>query len=211
MTTVPDTTPGADPQVDTLDLATTLWEFVMTGSDTDFTIPNLGPNILPGLVDPASTPDQDRLTFNVFGLRLGMNPSFDYDEFDLVDRATEATQIAWNSATFLDFPEELWTSVPGGVDRDAIRALTPGRPNPFTGETVFQLNLGAKEGRFDLEVFNIAGRRVRTLMQGQRASGEMTVSWDGMDASGRRVPAGSYFLRLSDGERVHATKVVKTR
>lgn len=211
VTTVPDTTPGADPQIDTLDLATTLWEFVMIGSDTDFTIPNLGPNVLPGLIDPAVTPDQDRLTFNIFGLGLGINPSFDFNEFDLVDRALDATQIAWNSATFLSFPSELWTSVPGGRDRDAIRVLSGARPNPFRGETVLLLNLGAKEGRFDLEVFNIAGRRVRTLLSGASGSGEMTVTWDGMDASGRRVPAGSYFLRLSDGERVYSTKVVKTR
>ena len=46
-----------------------------------------------------------------------------------------------------------------------------------------------------LEVFNVAGRRVATLVQGGRAAGEHEVAWDGTTASGH-APRGVYFARL---------------
>ncbi|HMB71467.1 MAG TPA: FlgD immunoglobulin-like domain containing protein, partial [bacterium] len=52
-----------------------------------------------------------------------------------------------------------------------------------------------------LTVHDAAGRRVRTLVDGPRTAGAGTADWDGRDASGRRVTAGIYFVRLeTDGE-----------
>ena len=61
-----------------------------------------------------------------------------------------------------------------------------------------------RPGRVSLELFDVNGRRIRTLLQGDRvAAGSHRARWDGCDASGRSVSPGIYFAKLvaPDGER----------
>jgi len=67
--------------------------------------------------------------------------------------------------------------------------------NPFSSETQVELRLPARGG-IDLSVFDVRGRWLRNLAHGLREAGEYTVAWDGRTATGRDVPAGTYFLRL---------------
>ncbi|NUO79739.1 T9SS type A sorting domain-containing protein, partial [candidate division KSB1 bacterium] len=50
--------------------------------------------------------------------------------------------------------------------------------------------------RATLAVYNILGRRVRTLVDGVQAAGEQRVTWDGRDDEGAAVTSGIYFYRL---------------
>jgi hypothetical protein len=206
--TIADTNPGADPG-DTLDIPTVLWEFVMNGSATSFTVPSIGPNIPPGLVDPASTPDQDRLDWTITGAALELAPSFSYNDWDLIDRARQGTHLAWNTQTFIPFGSSLWTGVPIGGERFGGATLGEAEPNPFRDATSIDLAMpdGAAPAR--LAVFDAAGRRVRVLLDGAVVSGRAEVSWDGRDDAGRRVAAGSYFLRLDAGGRTVSRKVTR--
>ncbi len=68
-------------------------------------------------------------------------------------------------------------------------------PNPATSSAAFAWDAGGAS-RVDLAVFDVAGRRVRTLVHGRADLGEHTTSWDGRDAHGRRVASGVYFVRL---------------
>jgi hypothetical protein len=80
----------------------------------------------------------------------------------------------------------------------AAFALHPNRPNPFRGSTTLGFDLPtATEVR--LEVFDLAGRRVRTLARGGRAAGSHVVEWDRRDEAGRLVPGGVYLYRLQAG------------
>jgi outer membrane protein assembly factor BamB len=55
-----------------------------------------------------------------------------------------------------------------------------------------------------LEIYDVAGRHVRTLLDAPLAAGEHRVAWDGRDARGREVGAGIYFVRLeAEGVRRH--------
>ena len=56
-----------------------------------------------------------------------------------------------------------------------------------------------------LEVFNVLGQHIATLVDGQQSSGSHTARWDGTDAAGQAVAAGVYLYRLS-GEGVQATR-----
>ena len=47
-----------------------------------------------------------------------------------------------------------------------------------------------------LSVVDIAGRTVKSLVEGERSAGEHSVVWDGYDAAGEPAPAGIYFYRL---------------
>ncbi len=90
------------------------------------------------------------------------------------------------------------TSAPGSpseLPRTGL-ALHPNRPNPFNPSTVIGYEVPAGGARVRLEVFDIRGRLVRTLVDERQAAGPRQVLWDGADGSGRRVPSGVYFSVL---------------
>jgi flagellar hook assembly protein FlgD len=68
-------------------------------------------------------------------------------------------------------------------------------PNPFNPSTelVFKLPY---DGHATLEVFNIVGQRVATLVDEQMSAGEHRVIWNAQSDNGQRVPSGMYFYRL---------------
>ncbi len=68
-------------------------------------------------------------------------------------------------------------------------------PNPFRGSTSLRLAL-SREGKAKVAVYDLVGRRIRTLVDGVQPAGERTISWDGRDDGGRSVPAGLYLLRF---------------
>jgi len=88
--------------------------------------------------------------------------------------------------------------------------LLPNRPNPFNPATELRYRL-AREGHVTLTVFDLSGRRVRTLVDGVQTAGAHVATWDGRDATGRLVPAGVYFgrLRTDDAERVQRLVLLK--
>jgi subtilisin family serine protease len=69
-------------------------------------------------------------------------------------------------------------------------------PNPFTRGTSIRFALPAP-GPAALRVYDAGGRLVRTVFDGPCSPGKHAATWDGRDASGRLVPAGVYFTRLS--------------
>jgi hypothetical protein len=72
-------------------------------------------------------------------------------------------------------------------------------PNPSGGEPVLRFTLPAP-ARVEIEIFDLAGRRVRTLPGADLASGSHVMIWDGTDASGQPAAAGAYFARLRAGD-----------
>ena len=89
------------------------------------------------------------------------------------------------------------------IEIPLVTSLIGNFPNPFNPETniSFQLSVDSYQG-VRIEVFNIRGQRVRTLLDGSRAfeSGRHTVTWDGRDDGGVQVSSGVYFYRMQAGE-----------
>ena len=71
-------------------------------------------------------------------------------------------------------------------------------PNPFNPSTVIPYEIPTPT-HVRLEVFNLLGQRLATLVDGVRPAGAHTAQWDGTDAAGRAVGAGVYIYRLSGG------------
>jgi flagellar hook assembly protein FlgD len=68
-----------------------------------------------------------------------------------------------------------------------------------------------RAARAHIEVFDVAGRRVRRLDLGQLRAGPQVLLWDGRDDHGRNVAAGVYAIRMiSDAGNV-GTRVVLLR
>ncbi len=80
-------------------------------------------------------------------------------------------------------------------------------PNPFEKTTRFAYAVGGA-ARVDVGVYDLAGRRVRTLVRGLQAAGQYETSWDGRADDGARVRNGVYFLRASVGTDIRLARVV---
>jgi hypothetical protein len=70
------------------------------------------------------------------------------------------------------------------------------RNNPLvSGQATVDFGL-AQSDRVEVKVFDVSGRLVRTLADRQFAAGRHTVTWDGVDNTGRAVPRGVYFTQV---------------
>ena len=69
-------------------------------------------------------------------------------------------------------------------------------PNPFNPSTLIPYQLAATSP-VRLEVFNVLGQRVATLVDGQQGAGAYVARWDGTDAAGGAAASGVYFYRLT--------------
>jgi hypothetical protein len=86
--------------------------------------------------------------------------------------------------------------------------LEPAMPNPSRGPA--QLRFGtARQGVVTLELFDVAGRRVRSLIHGPLAPGSHLIAWDGRDDDSRAVRAGVYLARLVTPGRSFVVRVVR--
>jgi hypothetical protein len=74
-------------------------------------------------------------------------------------------------------------------------ALSPVFPNPFALTTRLRFRIPG-EGRVRITVYDVAGRRVRSVVDERLPSGDHEVVWDGRDGSGRAVGSGVYFSVL---------------
>ncbi len=80
----------------------------------------------------------------------------------------------------------------------ARTALHDAVPNPFNPTTKISFELAAA-GRILLAVYDAAGRRITTLVDGHLGAGPHEAIWDGRDAAGRDVAAGVFLARLEFG------------
>ncbi len=85
-----------------------------------------------------------------------------------------------------------------GEDLPRTFALEQNYPNPFNPTTSIAYEVSVP-GRVTVAVYDVLGRRVRTLAQGPHEAGTYRVTWDGRDASGAPVASGVYLYRMTAG------------
>jgi|GEM_PF-3810420 len=89
-------------------------------------------------------------------------------------------------------------------------SLSQNYPNPFNPSTTIQY--GLPENAFvELEIFNVLGQTVRTLIREDKLAGYHSIVWDGFDNSGKVVSSGTYFYRLRAGEFTQMLRMVVTK
>jgi hypothetical protein len=85
-------------------------------------------------------------------------------------------------------------------DGDAIVpyafSLSQNYPNPFNPQTTIQFSIDRGQ-QVSLSVYNVLGRRVKTLVDRSLEAGNHEVVWDGFDDFGNSVASGIYFYRLN--------------
>ncbi len=89
-------------------------------------------------------------------------------------------------------------------------ALSPNYPNPFNPETRIRFALPAT-AHVSIVIFDIRGRKVRSLLDAVQNEGFRTVRWDGRDDFGRQVSSGTYLYYLKANNKVLTGKMIMSK
>ena len=86
-------------------------------------------------------------------------------------------------------------------------ALNGNYPNPFNPETTISYSL-QETGYVNLEIYNLKGQKIRTLVNSEEEAGVYNVVWDGTNDEGITVPSGIYFSKFATGDYSSTMKMV---
>jgi len=114
----------------------------------------------------------------------------------LCDSSSNPCCDSANSAAKSSTPEEL----PEGY------SLAQNYPNPFNPITNIRFNIPTAQ-HVTLEVINILGQRVKSLVDNEMPSGSHTIEWDATNDQGEKVTSGMYFYRLVAGDNIISKKM----
>jgi len=146
--------------------------------------------------------------------------SWTQETFDLTSYENTNIQIRFRFASDGYVTEEGWyvddinltsTGAQTGIDgEDEVPrtfALRQNVPNPFNPVTTIAYQLPA-DSHVKIDVYNIAGRLVTTLVDEKQEAGVKSVAWDGTNAAGEKVASGIYMYRMQAGDNVDRKMMV---
>jgi hypothetical protein len=151
--------------------------------------------------------------------KVGEKPAVQYDNGtfrsvffafpfeNLVDGANTKTELMYRVLNWLN------TGVEGNPAADAkptVFSLASNYPNPVRTSTTIKFGL-PKDSDVRIEVFNIAGQKVKTLASGKLNAGYHTVNWRGANENGQKVAAGVYLVRMVTPEFTGTRKMTVLR
>lgn len=91
--------------------------------------------------------------------------------------------------------------------RPVVTALHANYPNPFNPQTTLRFDI-ARAGQVSLEIYDLAGRRVITLVNEHLPAGAHQRQWEGRDELGRTLSSGVYYGRLATVEGAQMIKMI---
>lgn len=159
------------------------------------------------------------------GNQLSGSATLSWNPAELGDARYELREGSGDNGILLvaDMRNESSITVTGGneeqfytVSRTATGSLPSGfaldqnYPNPFNPSTQIGYNL-PQSGNVRLEIFNVLGQQVKTLLDNSVEAGHHVVTWDATDNSGRAVASGIYFYRLTSDGFVNRKKMLLLR
>ncbi|NIR62483.1 MAG: T9SS type A sorting domain-containing protein [candidate division Zixibacteria bacterium] len=135
------------------------------------------------------------------GATWEMQPSYTTRIFSGVDFIDHQTGwvVGWQGA-ILHTTSGGVTSIRNTPDRTApfnSFILHANYPNPFNLSTTIRLEMLKPIQQLRMDIYDILGRRIRTLFKGRLPVGMHEFSWDGTDSVGRTVSSGIYFYQVS--------------
>jgi hypothetical protein len=165
-------------------------------------------------VERLMLPDANGTTLNFSGgdiqnieLNFTLDPSWVVGECEIAAFVQNLDNKEILQATKVLVPE----LQPLGTDDDATlpleTRLVGNYPNPFNPSTTIQFSM-KEDGPARLEVFNLLGQRITTLVSGQLNAGNHTVIWNGLDSQGNETASGVYFYKLVTDDHASTRKMV---
>ncbi len=172
----------------------------------------------------------DRLWVN--DRNAGLLKIYEYDDADSLHLVWQTGGTMWdNGAWGLAYTGEevlmtgwqsdiLWhlnDNVPSvtAIEDEIIKSvhsfkLTQNYPNPFNPSTTINYSIPKTED-VTLEIYNLLGQKIVTLVDENQTAGKHTVQWNGLSRSGRQVSSGVYFYKLVSGEYSSVKKMMLLR
>lgn len=92
-----------------------------------------------------------------------------------------------------------------------VDKLYPNAPNPFNPRTMIRFDLAEPESSVSLIVYDLRGRRVRTLLHGVLEAGTHQILWDASDSHGASVASGTYYCVLVTPTEMHVARLSLVR
>lgn len=92
----------------------------------------------------------------------------------------------------------------------SLARLFQNYPNPFRDHTTIAYEVD-RPGPVTVTVYDLLGRRVRTLVDERQPVGVYQLAWDGRDTGGQPVASGTYFYRLRVGESVSSKQAIRIK
>jgi hypothetical protein len=88
-----------------------------------------------------------------------------------------------------------------------VTGLRPNVPNPFNPQTEIRFEL-ARDQQARVAVYDVKGRLVKVLAEGDLAAGPHVRVWQGRDTGGRQVPSGVYYVLMETPDRNDRRKIM---
>jgi Secretion system C-terminal sorting domain len=120
-----------------------------------------------------------------------------------------ATDVHQNQSLKSNEASVAATTNTGNLPPIAALTVLQNHPNPFTGETQLQVGLPSR-GDVRVDIYDVAGRRVRTALMPARAKGWNTLRLTDVDDRGAVLPSGVYFYKVHAGAETVTKKMVVT-
>lgn len=137
------------------------------------------------------------------------------------------SSIQLNSQSYTDFSsEKRKLNIPSGTggvfkvtfintgSTDVANTELPGSfklhqnyPNPFNPTTTIQYHLN-NSGQVKLEIFDVTGRKIKTLINEYKSAGNYKTTWNGISDIGNIVSSGVYFYRLQAGNLAETKRMI---
>ncbi len=88
----------------------------------------------------------------------------------------------------------------------AVNSIQPNYPNPFANSTMLNFSL-AERSNVRIDIYDVKGTLVRTLVNEMDDAGTYPVTWDGTDATGANAPDGTYIATMTAGSFTSSVKM----
>ncbi len=85
--------------------------------------------------------------------------------------------------------------------------LSQNYPNPFNPATTIEYNVPSRS-QVTVEIFNVLGQKIRTLVDETKPAGKYSITWDGDDLNGQAVSTGIYLYRFQTDDIVKTKKMI---
>ena len=163
----------------------------------------------------ASDPNGNELEYE--WLLDGEEVSFESIYSFLTDESSageyEVTLFVTDNAGSRNELDYLWNITVNDVVSTEEILLTPyslrNFPNPFNPSTTISFSLTAKDAKnAKLEIYNLKGQKVKTLVNEELAAGKHSVVWNGTDDSDKSVSSGIYFYKMRAGSYTSTKKMI---
>jgi len=136
-----------------------------------------------------------------FGIEDGDFDGDIYPDIAVANTNGNSVSILNSGAGSVDVDDDLGILLP---DEFKVRQNFP---NPFNPMTSIKYNIPARS-HVTIEIYNILGQKIRTLVDEKKSAGEYNAFWDGNNSNGNNVSAGVYFYRFRGGDYTETKKML---